>query len=63
MDYEVTGVEKVDGFVINRNDEEYQRFMRERQQLLEKRDLNKRLDKIEKDIQAIQRILTQSRTG
>jgi len=63
MDYEVTGVEKVDGFVINRNDEEYQRFMRERQQLLEKRDLNKRLEKIEKDIQAIQRILTQSRTG
>ena len=63
MDYEVTGVEKVDGFVINRNDEEYQRFMRERQQLLEKRDLNKRLKKIEKDIQAIQRILTQSRTG
>ena len=53
------GYERTEGHVINHNDVELEKFYAERSRVMKEREMQTKIDSLEKEIRSIKRVLTE----
>lgn len=57
--YDVKGMERIEGFVVNRDIADWKRFENQRSRFIKDKEMNERIESLEKEILNLKRALTE----